>query len=416
LHRILAFVEPRGADAPPLLKEVDLARVKSQWSAVFGRRHSIAHLPASLWIVQKQTLPPAPQSASSTTGQKRMRSTGNMEERRDTNKLRETVIAGDSSALEKSSPAGAAVADIAMDPKFARMLGSKSGAKSAAADAAAEGTSNIDAGGGHVIDCEPASVKASDDAAGHAELSAQSSLQQPSNQVSSSVLSAILGAQRAFGDRSGLGAFSSTSAPVRLHCSTVDLRVSPIFGAPFERIVHSKFCSKKHPAVASSLTLVLTLARSRLQRLGLSKPHDEAGANADRVLLHCGKVAQALVSANVMPHLLSTQADNLTILNGWAVMLQLACLILCQCCRTCVALRLLLEFTSPPGTAATSAHSRPSCRLPAPPSPSTLSASLTGVLSAAATRAPPLRNYPLPSSANAGTSLQSAVQLHIRLL
>ena len=64
LHRILAFVEPRGPDAPPLLPEVDLARSKSLWSAIFGRRHSIANLPARLWIAQKPTFAPAPPRVS----------------------------------------------------------------------------------------------------------------------------------------------------------------------------------------------------------------------------------------------------------------------------------------------------------------------------------------------------------------
>ena len=316
LQRILSFVEPRAPDAPPPLKETDLTRIKSQWSAIFGRRHCIAHLPATSWIAQKQILPPAAQSATS-LGQKRMRSGGNMEERRDTNKLRETIISGDSSALEKIGPSlGGDVAEIAIDPKFARMLGGKAGTALATTDAAALGQQG--SGGSSVVEGgESVSLKSSEDAAGREQPHAgPTPFTQISGQASSSssVLSAIIGAQRSFGDRSGLGAFSCSSAPVRLHCSASDLRVAAVFGAPFTRVVHSKFCSKKHPAVATSLTLVFALAQARLQRQGrVQEAPDSCSA---RSLLHCGKIAQVLLSANVLPHLLSIQAESLSVLNG----------------------------------------------------------------------------------------------------
>jgi hypothetical protein len=311
LQRILSFVEPRAPDAPPPVKETDLTRIKSQWSSIFGRRHCIAHLPATSWIAQKQILPPAGQSATS-LGQKRMRSGGNMEERRDTNKLRETIVSGDSSALEKIGPSiGGDVVEIAIDPKFARMLGGKAGTALATTDAAVLGQQG--SGGSIVIEGgESVSLKSSEDAAGREPTSLTHISGQASS--SSSVLSAILGAQRSFGDRSGLGAFSCTSAPVRLHCSASDLRVAAVFGAPFTRVVHSKFCSKKHPAVASSLTLVFTLAQARLQRQG--RVQGTPSSCSDRSLLHCGKIAQVLLSASVLPHLLSIPAETLSVLNG----------------------------------------------------------------------------------------------------
>jgi len=323
LHRILAFVEPRAADAPPLPRDVDLSRTKSLWSDIFGRRHSIAKLPAQIWISQKQIRAPALPCAS-TLGEKRMRASGNMEERRDANKLREAILAGDTSALEESSLAAVAnVPDIALDPKFARMLGSKAVANTAPAVSVVEGqTSANDVGGAVVLSNSRgsmSSLRPNDSSDSADAFTAQSLAPESQTKVSvetpSNILDAILGAQRSFGDRSGIGIHSATSAPMRLHCSVPVLDIKAISGAPFTRIVHSKFCSKKHPAVESPLTLVLTLAQFRLQRQGHATSKIESKAH--RAVLHCGKIAQVLISANVIPQLLSAlQVENLTILNG----------------------------------------------------------------------------------------------------
>jgi cap2 methyltransferase len=318
LNRILRFVEPRGPDDPPP-KADDSARTKSLWSSIFGRRHSIACLPARLWIVQKQSCAPPLQSVS-TPGQKRMRVGGTMEERRDTNKLRATIIAGDVSALHNDHPVVAAgVADLGMDPKFARMLGnpaiSKAVPSPAAADdkqesACTEATSVLHISG------DAASVQ-QPDARADSVLNSSSSHLPPHVEAPSSVLTAIIAAQRAFGDRSGIGSFSAASSSARLHCSAQHPQVAATFGLPFSRIVHSKFCSKRHPAVESSLTLVLELARSRLQRV--AQCSDKADASADRGLLHCGKVAQLLLSADALPRLMSAiESESFRILNGWA--------------------------------------------------------------------------------------------------
>ncbi len=324
LHRILTFVEPRLPDASPLPQDAELTRMKSHWSQIFGRRHSIAKLPAQMWIAQKQIRAPALPSASSSLGEKRMRASGNMEERRDANKLRDAILAGDVAAVDDSSLASVSKApDVILDPKFARMLGSKAGAKATPAVSVVEGQDSANDVSGVVV---PGNSHGSESSSRLEVSSASADIQvaQPSAPESqakvpfekpSSVLDAILSAQRSFGDRSGIGIHSSTSACMRLHCSIPVLEINSILGAPFTRIVHSKFCSKKHPAVESSLTLVLTLAQFRLQRQGRAVSKTES--KADRARLHCGKIAQVLLAANVIPQLLPVlQNEGLTILNG----------------------------------------------------------------------------------------------------
>jgi cap2 methyltransferase len=327
LHRILAFVEPRKPGDAPIPKEVDIQRVKSRWSEIFGRRHSIANLPAQMWIVQKQVMRvTASHNASAPVGIKRMRTVGDMEDRRDANKLRESILSGDVGALEQNSSAGRASApDITQDPKFARMLGKKAGPGSAPGILVIQAHVNDDEvisgrNTGHPVSSLLPSFSPAPLITPSEPSQAMSSLAPTSSAVTSietpsTVLDAILGAQRTFGDRSGIGLFSAASAPVRLHCSDSDLEINFVSGAPFNRIVHSKFCSKKHPAVESPLTLVLTLAQTRLMRQSHVEPkHD---SKTDRPMLHCGKIAQVLTSSNALPELLTRlQADGVTILNG----------------------------------------------------------------------------------------------------
>jgi hypothetical protein len=412
LHRILAFVEPRGPDAPPLLQEVDLARTKSQWSAIFGRRHSIANLPARLWIAQKPTFAPAAPS-SSTAGQKRMRTGGNMDERRDTNKLRETIIAGDVSSLEHSNPVAGAAAQVAIDPKFARMLGGKAGAKVVPESAAADKQQSANAMDSDCISQKNAGTDSqatpSDPSDRAAPAPSPPPQPGPGFEAPSSVLSAILGAQRSFGDRSGIGAFSGSSEPVRLHCAASDLEIKPVFGAPFARIVHTKFCSKKHPAVVSSLTLILTLAHSRLQLEGRRGSKVKAGG--ERTLVHCGKIAQVLNSGRVATQMLPVcRAGSFTVLNGLVAPRLIPCSV-----ENGVGLPSLVPDPPPPppqpsaGTAAHSATSHLCWRRLASPSLSTPLASTTANSRAAAACAQRSRSSLRPSARNRGSLSQNAV-------
>jgi hypothetical protein len=203
------------------------------------------------------------------------------------------------------------------------MLGSKAGSKCTPTDSLLESQASAnDVGGVVVSGNSPGSVSSTrpEVSAACADVlaaqpSAPESHAKSSAEAPTSVLDAILGAQRPFGDRSGIGIHSATSVPMRLHCSVPVVEIRAVAGAPFTRIVHSKFCSKKHPAVASPLTLVLALAQHRLQRQALAT--SQIGGKAKRAVLHCGKIAQVLISGNVIPQLIpALQTRNLTILNA----------------------------------------------------------------------------------------------------